>query len=388
MSSGSAKSKDQRDVERRKRQIEKLPSPIALHDVQYPLQKTVLCDQHLQAPHYTNHLDTPELFNLVPPDDFFVYWNIRDCGRTVYPPLPEVDHRLLDPKQHAAEWEEHRQIVLRYLQKHGIMPGIIPSCAMNTNLAVVFGDKPGDVIQENFWFTAHCGNFMELKECQKPPVVRIRGGTSDVAYTLLLVSPDYPTRVDPNAGFFLHGVVANITADREGSSMIEYIPPLPTEDAGCARVLCLLFEQKQHIALSATTMTFAERSNFRLHANRRTETNVLGTALDATLGPHPDAISFFVTSWDIQVQEWYERAGIEEPVYLPADLDRILAFNAQTKEDHQISSKTLPDGRINDEGKVQVLQYGKTQHDRRRMNHLLSSRTMLSRDRKPYVTPS
>uniref|UniRef100_A0A0A9VXM5 Putative odorant-binding protein A5 n=1 Tax=Lygus hesperus TaxID=30085 RepID=A0A0A9VXM5_LYGHE len=119
--------------------------------------------------------------------------------------------------------------------------------------------------------------------------------TSPTYYTLLIICPDYPYRcptyVDheqPDRGFFIHFMVANLpsaaidssplhysndeqhkrntlsssstrcayqvhhTRDlaKKGDVVIPYIPPLPTEDAGTSRILCVLYAQthgKVHI---------------------------------------------------------------------------------------------------------------------------------------------
>ena len=385
-SSGSAKSKEQRDVERRKRQLEKLPSPIALHDHQYPQKKSVLSDQNFQRPVYSNHFDTPELYTPTPPDDFFVHWNIRDCGRTAYPPVPEIDHRYLCPSADTDLWQEHRSEVVDYLHKHQIVPGMFPSVASDCNLSVVFDDS-AEFTRENFWRSAHCGNFIELKECQRPPQVRFLTGTAndDSLYTLVMASPDYPARASPNRGFFVHWVCSNMAAGGgQGDSLVPFVPPLPTEDAGSARVLFLLYKQSGKIAGGQTDLSFDQRSDFRLHDSQRDALK----ELDQRLEDAPRAVSFFQTVWDIQVQEWYERAGIPEPAYVPDDIEAILATGAMPKEHFQISSKTLPDGSVNDTGKVQLHQGGETMHHRRQANKILSARTKLSKDRKEYVMPA
>jgi hypothetical protein len=372
-------------VERRKRQIEKLPSPVALADVQYPLEKTVLCDQHFQRPVYDNHLDTPDLFNLTPPDDFFIFWNIRDCGRTAYPPLPDIDHRFLRPG--TQEWQDHRAVALSYLEKHGVVPHIVPLCPQSANLTVMFA-KDATLSQDNFWTSVHCGNFIELKSCQSEPAVRIQSD-DDSLYTLIIASPDYPTRVRPNSGFFVHWIATNLKASTDASTptvLVPFVPPLPTEDAGTARVLCMLFRQNRPMKSTQIELPFSERSNFRLHDPSRRSDEL--RELDASLDPNPTSISFFQTAWDIQVQEWYQRADLDEPCYIPDDIERIVAVNALPKEKLQISSKTLPDGSTNPYGVLFHDQYGETVHHRRTATRLLSARTMLSRDRKPYVAPS
>ena len=389
-SAGAAKSKDQREVERRARQLEKLPSPVALHDHQYPHLKTVLCDQHFQTPVYSNQLDTPELFNLVPPDDFFVNWSIKDCGRTAYPPVPQFDHRHTQPV--GAEWAEHRDVCLDYLAKHEIVPQVFPSCPMQANLVACFSPN-GELARENFWHTSHCGNFMELKCCQQRPSVAVRVANSDPSklYTVLMISPDFPSRSAPSAaGLFLHWAACNLTATPENrpftdvaEDLVSFVPPLPTEDAGCCRVIFALFEQSKRIDNRNLAIDFATRSAFRIGG---THHDAVSRILDDALAPVPSALTFFTTCWDIQVQEWYAANNLPEPVFVPEDLERILRLNAMPKEKFQISGKTQADGTINATGEVDHNQYGETVLHRRGATHLLSSRSMLSRDRKRYTT--
>jgi hypothetical protein len=388
-SSGSAKTQQEKDADRQRRQIEKLPSPVALPDLQYPLHKHVLSDQHFQRPVYDNHLDTPELFNLTPPDEFFVHWNIRDFGRTAYPPVPEIDHRLLRPG--AQGWDEHRDIVQAYLLKHGLVPDLFPRCPCSHNLTVTFGGET--LTRRNFWFTSHCGNYMELKECQTAPRIRIarpEGERPDALYTVILASPDYPSRAKPNAGFFLHYVVSNVAATdgaapATGDTLVPYVPPLPTEDAGTARVLCILLPQTERLPATPLPVPFELRSNFRLHDTTRAAEEL--KAFDAALDPIPRAISFFQTNWDIQVQEWYEKQGVAEPTYVPDDIENILGVVSQPKAWFQPKTRTNPDGSFNRWGTETTKPYGETALDREHMTPFLSRRTMLSKDGKTYVQP-
>ncbi len=382
-SSGGAKSKEQRDVDRRKRQIEKLPSPVALHDVQYPMDKTVLCDQHLQHSLFCDDLDTPHLFGSSPPDDFFVSWNIKEAGRTQYPEVPAADYRL--ETTDTAAWDTHRVIAQRLLRKHEVIPQMLSNCAMKANVAVVFDDS-AHLGRENFWLTSHYGNFIELSALQKAPCVHIRESGSQKKFCLVIASPDYPHRGASNSNYFLHHVAVNLEAAQvsRGEQVLEYIPPLPSEGAGACRVLCLLYAQRETIPSGIREVSFAERSTFRLHGH---SARGFELQLSSWLERDPVTVSFFTTSWDIQVQEWYERQKLAEPNYVPEDLVDMLSVNSKRREDFQISSRTLPDGSTNNQGEVKIDPVGKTQHDRKRLNHLLSARTRLSRDGRYYVTP-
>lgn len=428
-STRDARSREQREADRKARQIEKLPRPEALHDFQYPYEKTVLSDSMFEYPVYESELDTPHLFNLTPPPDFFVYWNVTQFERTAYPQVPTEDHRALVPSVKSPQWLEHRARLLRYLQKHEICPAYVPHVKADVNLSVVFPgqyntrarltDDDGEPIPtpapettltpRNFWFTAHCGNYIELTDVQQPPSIffaeqndAVSATSADAAaaavesnsaapnyYTLLILSPDYPYRVPlshdrqhADKGFFLNYMVANLPAPSaaqvrgavvdtsslrcDGDVVIPYVAPLPTEDAGTTRHLCLLFKQVSHVAnvrsLSPkdeqTHFPLAVRSNFRLHnAPEVSGTTTAGPpaclaalrAVEDAIAADPSAATFFTTKWDIQVQEYYEKVGLPEPA-APVDeeVEALLEYHAMRPEELRVRARHRPDGSIND----------------------------------------
>lgn len=499
-----ARTRQQREADRKVRQLEKLPPVEALHDFQYPYEKTILSDYMFQYPLFENDLDTPHLFYLTPPPNFFLYWNVSDFDRTNYPAVPAEDHRLLAPSHNCQAWEKHRARALKYLEKHQIVPHFFPYVDFKANLSVVFSGQysfrsfastsmekgrptapcssssPSPLPQvnalkrRNFWFTSHCGNYIELKELQHPPTIFIQhrspgnewdeknanaplaperhakhteGKTCDeeisqdnVYYTLLMVSPDYPYRLPfyedkrEERGFFLHYMVTNLTPtamhktlsscpsspetnvdeknDRvlsdsssplpwKGDVVVSYVPPLPTEDAGTTRHLCVLYRQTQKVALRSPLspssdgcrhtlewehqcFPLALRSNFRLHDPSRALPKMKqGTVLlhdfqkegmsntgkaaieeastridgglddliaveNALVSSVPVAITFFQTKWDIQVQEYYQKIDHPEPA-APVDemVEALLEFHASKPEEFRIRSRHRPDGSTN-----------------------------------------
>ncbi|CCW62827.1 unnamed protein product [Phytomonas sp. EM1] len=416
-STKDTRTREQREADRKARQIGKLPRPEALHDFQYPYEKTILSDYMFQYPVYENELDTPSLFNLAPPPDFFLYWNSKDFERTAYPPVPEQDHRLLIPSAKNEAWTEHSVRVRKYLRKHEISPNFVPVIRANVNLSVVFpgrylvravldeetGQLPpppppeSTLTRQNFPFTAHCGNFIELCELQQPPsiffVEENREGAVDPPsfYTLVIVSPDYPYRVPgyvnrhrPEDGFFLHYMIANLPGGNEGGAIarcprhdrvlnaadlrkegevvIPYVPPLPTEDAGTTRHLCLLYKQTRKVRVhplsaeeEASHFPLAVRSQFRLHdpdaRTRRVGVPACLASLrvvEDAIPPEPSAVSFFQTAWDIQVQEFYEKLHLPEPA-LPFDeeIEALLEFHAQEAGRFRVRARHRPDGSTN-----------------------------------------
>ncbi|PWU97051.1 hypothetical protein C4B63_17g241 [Trypanosoma cruzi] len=412
VSTRDARTREQREADRKARQIEKLPRPQALHDFQYPYEKTVLSDTMFQYPVYENELDTPHLFNIVPPPDFFIYWNASDFERTSYPPLPDEDHRLLVPRADLLAWKNHRQRSLKYLRKHEVLPRYLPHVHQDVNLSVVFpgtyatrarkceetGESlpPPPPVSEltprNFWMTAHCGNYIELTELQHPPSIfffeeeegeRKESASGAEFYTLIIASPDFPYRVPPESdgrkekGFFLNYMVANLPgggngphapvakgvvvdtrgADKKGDVVMPYVPPLPTEDAGTTRHLCMLFKQSDYASSLTTVMdeteeSFIARSDFRIHAPHREGFSVTANTtlreVDAVLPPDPCAVTFFLTKWDIQVQEFYESRGLPEPAAPPdEEIEAILAFHAKKPSELRVRARHRPDGSTN-----------------------------------------
>nr|CCD16912.1 unnamed protein product [Trypanosoma congolense IL3000] len=429
VSTKDVRTREQREADRKARQIEKLPRPQALHDFQYPYEKTVLSDTMFQYPVYENELDTPHLFNIVEPPNFFVYWNVFDFERTSYPPVPDEDHRLLLPLPESDAWRNHRTRSLKYLRKHEILPNYLPNVRQDVNLSVVFPgvyatrarrcDETGQTLpppppvlemtRRNFWMTAHCGNYIELTDLQHPPsiffidVSKVASDEEEANspdgsresgswYTLIIASPDYPYRVPSTVdghterGFFLNYMVVNLEggnatlasheavaepsqpmgggptqvgggsaapARKAGVVVASYVPPLPTEDAGTTRHICMLFKQSAYIsdvtrALSDSAADFGARANFRLHATRREDISASAAVLarvEQTLPPEPSAITFFQTKWDIQVQEFYESRGLPEPA-LPVDseIENILAFHSRKPSDLRVRARHRPDG--------------------------------------------
>ncbi|EPY25827.1 hypothetical protein STCU_06457 [Strigomonas culicis] len=363
-----------------------------------------------QYPVFENELDTPSLFHMTPPPNFFLYWNAADFERTAYPAVPSVDHRLLVPSESSALWCEHRERALEYLRKHSILPNYLPHIKADVNVSVVFngayltrakldeetGALPpplppvSELTRRNFWFTAHCGNYIELCELQQPPSIFIteseRDARQESYYTLLMMSPDYPYRVPsavdrsmPDSGFFLNYMVTNIPggkvaqqdgqmvnskdARRSGDVVVPYCPPLPTEDAGTTRHICVLYRQTEKVAAVHTLTAeeeqahfpLASRSQFFLLDPARSREGVDQPAalrslreVEHLLVQQPSAATFFQTKWDIQVQEYYERVGLPEPA-LPIDptIEQLLEFHARSSADLRVRARHRADGSVN-----------------------------------------
>ena len=435
------RSREKREEDRKLRQIEKLPKPEALHDYQYPYEKTVLSDQMFQVPVFENELDTPELFHSTPPPDFFLYWNHASFERTSYPLAPEVDHRALVPNDKDLAWARHRMLMNKYLKKHEIVPSFIPHVAHTVNMSVVYNGTfdrrlrrdpddqsvalpPRGPVEEldkrNFWFTAHAGNFIELFETQEAPSVFLSGAEGQQEeekelFTLMIASPDYPYATASNinsAGFFLNYVVSNLSAasgaakqPSHGDVVVPYVHPLPTEDGGTVRVMCMLFKQKSRVegirplSLQEARSAFPHpaRSQYRLHQYSTNAELAAAVptffklpAVERSLADHnPSALTHFRTSWDIQVQEYYESLDLPEPAYqVGEELEAILAFNARSSSSLRVNARHTADGAKNP-GDDPTFWY-QPEPTRTRdgtMANLWSRRTSLGMNGQRIVTP-
>lgn len=433
-STKDVRSREQREIDRKARQIEKLPRPEALHDFQYPFEKTVLSDHMFQFPVFENELDTPHLFHLTPPPDFFVYWNVADFERTDYPVVPKEDHRLLVPSSTDEKWISHRSLAQAYLQKHNICPAFVPHVSHEANLSVTFSGTYGiknrkdpetnallpppppvtKLAANNFWFTSHFGNFIELCELQQAPSVffTTQDKAEDAYYTLIIASPDYPYRTasenvasHSTNGFFLNYMVSNLKGghsldSKNGDVVVPYVAPLPTEDAGTTRHMCMLFKQYAHVPNVVTLggkvaqehFNFEARKSFRLHSERGHHPILASLGdVERSLPADPVALTFFQTAWDIQVQEFYEAHDLPEPCFqLDEELEAILRFNSLSSGQTRVNARHQPDGSVNmgtlPDGSLIMRQLTQTEPTRMvegSMNNLWSRRTHLGKNGKP-----
>lgn len=424
------RTREQREQDRKARQIDKLPKPEALHDFQYPHEKTVLADHMFQPPVFETELDTPQLFHIASPADFFIYWNCSDFDRTNYPTVPDKDHRTMVPSPACAAWADHRALALKYLSKHSVSPQFVPHVTFEANLAVTFNGTygmkarrdpetnellpppppPTSLNSRNFWFTSHFGNYIELCELQQEPSIffTTERPDDDSYYTLLIASPDYPYRTSPalkqtktSGGFFLHYAVCNLRGGhiherKHGDVVVSYVPPLPTEDAGTTRHMCMLFKQYHKVSASPCQPTFQQRCNFRLHDERNKKISGWSGMhhVETSLPADPAALTFFSTSWDIQVQEYYEAIGEAEPAYqMDAELEAILRYNSLTRSQLQVRARHQPDGSTNmgtdDKGNLitkQLVQWQPTLPMHGSMASMWSRRTQLGKNNVPVVT--
>ena len=313
ISTRDAKRRSKREEDRRRRQLEKLPSPNLLWAPQIS-DRTPLSDHWFQSPCYANHLDDLQKFGAFAhlPRDFFISLEEKDRKTTCNIPPSHGDYRVMSNAQWQSS-DEHR-VAQEYLEKHKIMPDFFSSIPNSINFCVLHSDD--SIHLRNFWNSPHFGNIVDLNHLVSMPKVFINA--DEGLYTLYIVSPDFPFRTRADDGFMLHGVFANLTCDARvdrNTVVVPYIPPLPTEDAGAYRVLYLLYRQKAQISIPPVSYDWdlEQRRNFRLHIQKPIR------FIEENISTAPASIRFLHTFWDIHVQDFYKAQSIKEPLYIPED---------------------------------------------------------------------
>ncbi|KNH06201.1 hypothetical protein XU18_2957 [Perkinsela sp. CCAP 1560/4] len=348
VTSKELRGREKKEEDRKRRQLEKLPKPELRWAPQYNKDKFLLCDHWYQTPVFADALDTPLNFNSTTktPRDFFLVMDHRSYEKSNTPPQPTSDYRQLNNEQ----WEcsNLRTISLQYLRKHKIYPSFFKRVYNKVNFSALHGMSKVDLT--NFWLSPHFGNFVELSHLQKNPVIFLPDDGH--LYALYIISPDYPYRLHADPGFMLHAIYINMKGGEDNQPDLSqenivapYVPPLPTEDAGTYRFLYILFKQTKYIDKQGTSCAWdiSQRRNFVLH-DRPGLRNI-----EDHIDPSPSAIRFLNTLWDIQVQEFYEKCGVKEPLYLPADsYAEVLSYSESSEDLRDAMSRMNIDGGINE----------------------------------------
>jgi len=347
VTSKDLRSRERKEEDRKRRQLEKLPDPTLMWAPTYMKNKELLCDHWFQPPVYSDHLDTPH--NFISPErasrDFFFVLDHRAFEENNCPSIPHTDYRQLSNE----DWlvSKERKVALQYLRKHKIYPCYFKRIKNDVNFTAVHGALGPN--SENFWMSPHFGNFVELGNLQERPAICIPSDGN--VYSLYIVSPDYPFRTHADSGFLLHALYINLQGKEsthvdisDESTIVPYIPPLPTEDAGMYRFMYILLKQEQRIIPheKKTPWALSERRNFFLHSSS------LLSAIEESVHSHPSSIRFLHTVWDFHVQAFYERSGEAEPRYIPDDSYAELLNYADTPAPSSNLSRMNTDGGINE----------------------------------------
>eukprot|EP00668_Euglena_longa_P011567 GGOE01013974.1.p1 GENE.GGOE01013974.1~~GGOE01013974.1.p1 ORF type:complete len:377 (-),score=52.58 GGOE01013974.1:359-1489(-) len=290
--------------------------------------------------------DSPQYFADRHPRDLIFRIDVSKAGKVRWPLVPETDVRNLSNK----EWCERsrQQRCKQYCNKYGLAE-IFPSFESKVNLNVRYSN--------DFWNSVFFGNFLPSSLVQAAPSVLLAADATtdtpaDSLFTLVMFTPDYPFRTAPEEGHLLHWVICNLPMGGGTSfdTVVDYMPPLPTEYSGHFRYVFALFRQdKGKILLPATGHSghypLESRRNFFLHGNRlgdaAEDRNLL--AVQKHLSSVPDAVTFFHSSYDIEVTEYYQKHQLQEPVFTPQPvLEKLLMYEKYHDRDAFQSFHKMP----------------------------------------------
>jgi len=91
------------------------------------------------------------------------------------------------------------------------------------------------------------GNLMKSIDVAEQPLVHWKTDpTRKDYYTIIMLSPDFPTRSNPILANFLHWMVVNVPNSRVefGEVLCDYLGALPEPDSDLHRYIFLVYKQK------------------------------------------------------------------------------------------------------------------------------------------------
>lgn len=107
-------------------------------------------------------------------------------------------------------------------------------------------------------------------------------------------------------------MISNIPGNdiAKGTTLSQYLQPLPTEYAGTFRYIFYLLKQSKDVSKDFELDTFEKRKNFDLmkFMKENCETK------------YPSGITFFRTEYEIEVSLKYQEMNLAEPEYIPPDV--------------------------------------------------------------------
>eukprot|EP00761_Pharyngomonas_kirbyi_P011839 gb/GECH01011865.1/.p1 GENE.gb/GECH01011865.1/~~gb/GECH01011865.1/.p1 ORF type:complete len:371 (+),score=73.92 gb/GECH01011865.1/:1-1113(+) len=255
---------------------------------------------------------TPECFEHNIPHDYVLTFDIHSVTERRTPPVPESDFTKYDNKT----WKKNgrRQRTLELFEAVELYPDLFPERdlflpeffnSLNVNLRVSYGN--------DFYDNVLLGNFLEAPQTLNPPSVEfpIDEEPENSKYTMVMVTPDYPFRLDSDEAPMIHWMISNIPGNdiKKGDTLVDYMPPLPSEYAGTFRYVFLLYRQPESMELNTQVNSLNDRRNFSIHQ----------LADQFHLGL-PVGMSFFRTEYDFCVTEKYRELNVKEPYYIPPDI--------------------------------------------------------------------
>ena len=147
-------------------------------------------------------------------------------------------------------------------------------------------------------------------------------------YTLLLVDPDAPSRINHNLREHVSWAVVNIPQDKvtAGETLLAYQAPAPSYASGLHRYIFCLYKQK--MAFTPTQVEenqafFAKRSGILTYTWVKSQNTVLESV--------PVSLEAFLSEWDKSVDELHRAMGYTPPLQYcsPAQKRQALASTAQ-----------------------------------------------------------
>ncbi|CAH0387432.1 unnamed protein product [Bemisia tabaci] len=125
----------------------------------------------------------------------------------------------------------------------------------------VIVQPPQNVVQVTYlkWFVlknyVNFGTIIKANKLQSPPASINWPYENNTYYSLILTSPDAPSRASPNLREWQHWIVGNIRKNewQEGLTLTEYRAPGFVRNTGLHRMVFLVFKQPKKLSFSAHT---------------------------------------------------------------------------------------------------------------------------------------
>lgn len=179
------------------------------------------------------------------------------------------------------------------LERDGVIPDVIDSCAKSANLKVTYGPTviDGQTIPK-----------LTPTQVQNPPEVTWKADEGAL-YTLVMTDPDAPSRADPKFREWRHWTVVNIPGMNinAGHLAAVYVGAGPPKGTGYHRYVFLLYKQP-------STINVEHVVHIQLTGKGRGGFKVREFAKKHGLGEPIDAVHF-EAQWDEYVPKLYEKLG-------------------------------------------------------------------------------
>lgn len=110
------------------------------------------------------------------------------------------------------------------------------------------------------------GNIMKTVDVTEQPLVYWKtDSTRKDYYTIVMFSPDYPTRSNPILANFLHWMVVNIPGGHveDGEVICDYLGALPEPDNDMHRYIFLVYKQKRKINFGGEERIYVDNFSSR-----------------------------------------------------------------------------------------------------------------------------